>query len=340
LRGLILLSAAGLLVAACAKNNSLPLVKQTRLLMDTYVTITAAGPQKPASAAVQAAFDRMEEISRKFNHLDTLSPVYRFNTRNEPITDSEVVNVVRAAQQVSEATGGVFDVTVEPLVRLWGFYGDEPALPDPRAIDSCRALVGYRKLSVQADRVTKDDSRVTIDLGGIAKGYALAEAAAVLRGRGVDSALIDLGGDVYALGRKAGQNWKIGVRNPRADGILGVVQASNLAVVTSGDYERFFFGPDSMRYCHIIDPRTGRPAQGIASTTVIMRDPLESQGWSKVLFILGPQAMRYAGQAGFEAMIINDSLRAFLTPGLAGILDSTALQATRESLAGRDKTTQ
>jgi thiamine biosynthesis lipoprotein len=289
--------------------------------MDTYVSITAVGPAAKADKAVGLAFDRLEEINRKFNHLDSTSPVFAFNRGDVPLADSEIVGVITGAQQVSELSGGTFDITVEPLVRLWGFYSGNTAVPSQAAIDSCLKLVGYRKLEVRDGRVTKLDPRVTIDLGGITKGYALKEAARVLKANGVDSAIIDAGGDVYALGKKGSENWKVGVRNPRGEGILGVAAVSNLAVVTSGDYERFFFGPDSVRYCHIIDPRTGWPSRGYVSTTVIMRDPVWAPGWSKVLFILGPEAIALSDKAGgFEALLISDSMKATMSDGLAQAL--------------------
>ena len=352
LRLLSLIVPAVLLAAACRQQNAVALRKQTRLMMDTYVTIQAAGPAKSADKAIEAAFGRLEEISHKFNFLDSTSPVHAFNVDNVPLTDPEVVDVVKAAAAVSEASGGAFDITVRPLVELWGFYGDHPAVPSQRAIDSCLKMVGYKNLVVEPGRVTKRRPDVTIDLGGIAKGYGLGEAARLLRAGGVDSAIIDLGGDVYALGRKGNQNWKVGIRNPRGDGIVGIAAVSNLAVVTSGDYERYFWGPprdtirnaeagfghvptDSVRYCHIIDPATGWPPRGLISTTVVMRDPLTAQGWSKVLFIRGIDAMPLVEKTGgIEAVLINDSMRAFCTPGLVSAMDTTLLNGLTGS-AGR-----
>jgi FAD:protein FMN transferase len=296
--------------------------KQTRLMMDTYVTVSAFGPGPKAKAGLDSAFARLEQISHKFNHLDSTSPIYAFNEHNVPITDPEVIHVLKAAQRISALSGGAFDITVEPLVRLWGFYDGYPALPQQRQIDSCLKFVGYENLIVDSDRVTKRKSETRIDLGGIAKGFGLAEAARVLRQSGVDSALIDLGGDVYAIGRKGHEQWKVGIRNPRGDGVVGVVALHNLAAVTSGDYERFFFGPDSVRYCHILNPHTGWPARGFCSTTVLMRDPLLAQGFSKVLFILGPEALELADSTDhFEALLITDSMKVITSEGLAGALD-------------------
>ena len=315
-RRFLFLALAALLPAASCRPGAAVLRKQTRLLMDTYVTIQALGRAPVADRAIEAAFVRLEDINRKFNHLDSASPLYAFNTRNEPLTDPELVEVVRAAVAVSEASGGAFDITVEPLVRLWGFYGDKPAVPSQRAIDSCLKMVGYRSLVVEPGRVTKRRPDVTIDLGGIAKGYALREAARVLRAGGVENALIDLGGDVYAMGRKGNRNWKVGIRNPRGEGVVGVAAVSNMAVVTSGDYERCFFGADSVRYCHIIDPATGRPPHGLISTTVVMRDPLTAQGWSKVLFIRGTDDLPLIKQTGgIEALLVTDKQEVIRSAG-------------------------
>ncbi len=304
--------------------------------MDTYATVSVFAPGPQAAAGLDSAFARLEQIGRKFNHLDSTSPLYAFNERNVPITDPEIVHVLAVAQRISVLSGGAFDVTVEPLVRLWGFYGGSPALPQQRQIDSCLKFVGYRNLVIDSGRVTKRNPETRIDLGGIAKGFGLAEAVRALRKAGVDSALIDLGGDVYAIGRKGNQDWKVGIRNPRGDGVVGVVALRNMAAVTSGDYERFFRGPpresaasgshfgvrtsafrDSVRYCHILDPHNGRPARGFTSTTVLMQDPVLAQGFSKVLFILGPDALRLADSVGhFEALLITDSMRAIVSDAL------------------------
>jgi FAD:protein FMN transferase len=304
--------------------------KQTRLMMDTYVTISVPAPGPKAQVGLDSAFARLEQISHSFNHLDSASPLYAFNERNVPIADPEVIHVLEVAQRISALSGGAFDVTVEPLVRLWGFYDASPVLPEQRQIDSCLKFVGYQNLVIDSGRVTKRDPRTRIDLGGIAKGYGLAEAARVLRQAGVDSALIDLGGDVYAIGKKGNQQWGVGIRNPRGDGVVGVVALHNLAAVTSGDYERFFFGPDSVRYCHILNPHTGWPARGFCSTTVLMRDPLLAQGFSKVLFILGPEALMLADSTEhFEALLITDSMKVITSAGLAGAIDPELKDAAR-----------
>jgi len=338
--------AAGLLLLACRQGSG-ALRRETRLMMDTYVTISVLAPGPKAQAGLDSAFARLEQIDIKFNHLDSTSPLYAFNERNVPIADPEIIHVLVAAQRVSVLSGGAFDVTVEPLIRLWGFYDAGPALPEQRQIDSCLEFVGYQNLVIDSGRVTKRDPRTRIDLGGIAKGYGLAEAARVLRQTGVDSALIDLGGDVYAIGKKGNRQWEVGIRNPRGDGVIGIVALHNLGAVTSGDYERFFWGPprdtiqdaaaglghvpsDSVRYCHILNPHTGSPARGFCSATVLMRDPILAQGFSKVLFILGPEALKLADSTEhFEALLITDSMKAITSAGLAGAVDPELGDAAR-----------
>jgi thiamine biosynthesis lipoprotein len=329
----LLLTTAALLLSGC--NTAGPAVrKETRLMMDTYVTIITFAPAAAARRATSDAFARLEAINRKFNSLDSTSPLHAFNEKGTPITDSDVVAVIRAATDVSERSAGAFDITVEPLVQLWGFYSGDHVVPAQRAIDSCRRMVDYRNLKVEPGRVTKLKPWVKIDLGGIAKGYALKEAARVLRADGVENAVIDLGGDVYAIGRKGKEDWRVGIRNPRGDGTIGVVEVSSLAVVTSGDYERFFFGPpvgaaaESTRYCHILDPATGWPARGIVSTTVVMRDPLTAQGWSKVLFIRGPAALGLVDSVGgIEALLVDDNMEVTMTPELSPMIELTPAES-------------
>ncbi|MBN2464656.1 FAD:protein FMN transferase [candidate division WOR-3 bacterium] len=328
----LLLAGLAILATLSCRPGAPPVQKRTSLLMDTYATISVFAPGPNAAAGLDSTFARLEQISSKFNHLDSTSPLYAFNERNVAITDPEVIYVLEAARRISTLSGGAFDVTVEPLVRLWGFYDVSPALPEQRQIDSCLEFVGYQNLVIDSGRVTKRNPETRVDLGGIAKGYGLAEAARVLRKAGVDSALIDLGGDVYAIGRKGSQDWRVGIRSPRGEGIVGVVKLHNLAAVSSGDYERFFWGPDSVRYCHILNPHTGWPARGFCSTTVLMRDPLLAQGLSKVLFILGPEALSLADSTDhFEALLIDDSMKAITSAGLAGAVDSTLENAARQA---------
>lgn len=289
-------------------SRSLHVENETRLMMDTYVTISAVGTKEDISRAVDLALDRMQEINVKFNHLNPKSPIYAFNNRGEPITDPELIGLIAVALKVSEESGGAFDITVGPLAELWKFYEKSPRLPQDREIKDRLKDVGYRHLSLENGVLKKDASGVKIDLGGIAKGYALSQAAITLKANKIDSALIDAGGDIFALGKKGEGAWRVGIRNPRGDDLLGYVEVSDLAVISSGDYERFFV-EGGRRYHHIFDPRTGYPTEGVRGVTLIHPDPVLAQAWAKVPFIVGPkQGMEILEKIpDMQAMIITSS---------------------------------
>lgn len=309
---------ATVILVVCSCSDRLQLQKETRLLMDTYVTVSVWARAEKAGQANAAVFNRLEELEHKFNHLDSTSPLYAFNLTGEPVADSEIVRVVKRALQMSELSGGLFDITVEPLVRLWGFYDGRYQVPSVAAIEMGRASVGWRNLIVNESSLIKRIPEVTVDLGGVAKGYALAEAVRVLRGFGVDSGIVDIGGDIYALGKCRGRKWRIAIRDPRSGKILGIIEVSNKAVVTSGDYERFFIGADGVRYCHIIDPRTGAPAHGMASVTVVHDDPLLAQCLAKVIFVGGAEMLTTTHWAGdFDGLLVDEGGRIVMTPGFA-----------------------
>jgi thiamine biosynthesis lipoprotein len=264
------------------------LAEQTRFMMDTYVTIYAVGTEKVTDPAINSALDRMQEIDNKFNSQNPKSPIYAFNHQGIPISDPEIVAMVRLALQIARDTGGAFDITIAPLIELWGFYGDAPHVPEPEAIKDCLRRVGYQHLAIKNGTLQKNKAEVRIDLGGIAKGYSVLQAVEVLKSKGVSSALINAGGDVYALGKKGRDMWKVGIKSPQGDDILGYLEVEDLAVMGSGDYQRFFI-EDGKRYHHIFDPKTGYPAEGLRGTTLIHPNPMVADAWNTAIFVLGPE---------------------------------------------------
>jgi len=282
--------------------------KETRFMMDTYVTMYAVGPKKITSKAINLALDRMQQIDTKFNSLNPKSPIYAFNNSGIPISDPEILNLLEIALSVSRKSEGAFDITVASLAELWGFYSKSYRIPGAKEINECLGAVGFRHLSFNNGKLEKDNPAVRIDLGGIAKGYALAEAVNVLKAQKVSSALIDAGGDVYALGKKGRKLWRVGIKDPRGEGILGYVEVEDLAVLGSGDYERFFI-QDGKRYHHIFNPATGYPTEGVASVTIIYPDPVIAQAWAKIPFVRGAEKGLKAleGIPGMEVFIITTS---------------------------------
>lgn len=292
------------------------LEKQTRFMMDTYVTIYAVGPESLTTPAVNAALNRMQEVDAKFNSLNPESAVYAFNKQGTPITDPEILSIVQSALRVTAESGGAFDITIAPLLELWGFYGESPALPSDADIRKCMENVGFQHLVLTSTDLKKDKPGVKIDLGGIAKGYAIDQAVKVLKSKGIESALIDAGGDIYALGKRGRDMWKVGIKDPRGDGILGYVEVENMSVTGSGDYERFF-EVNGKRYHHIFNPRTGQPAEGLSGSTLIYPGT-SMYGWSAAVFVLGPEKglSWVERQAGVEALLVTSSGKALYSSGL------------------------
>ncbi len=284
------------------------LQKQTRYLMNTYVTIHAGGAPEPTSKAIGLALDRMQEVDVKFNCLNPKSPIYAFNHAGARINDPEILRVVRTAIEISRACDGAFDLTVAPLIELWGFSKASPQLPPKHRIEAMLHKVGYRYLVLDEKGLSSNPEGIEIHLGGIAKGYAVAEAVKVLKAQGIDSALIDAGGDVFALGNRSGKPWKVGIRKPRGEGLLGYLEVEDQAVMGSGDYERFFI-EEGERYHHILDPHTGYPAKGVISITVISPDPVLADAWATALFVMGPdKGLKMAEEiADLEAIMVTSS---------------------------------
>jgi thiamine biosynthesis lipoprotein len=289
--------------------------QQSRILMDTYCTIRAPGGAAE-QAAIGKAFARMREIDRRFNALNTNSPVAQFNAHGTPIADPDIVEVIREALEVSARTDGAFDITVQPLVELWGFYGKHPAVPAPERIEACRRTVGWRNLAIRDGQVVRLRDETRIDLGGIAKGYAVGEAVRVLKACGVRSALVDAGGDIYAYGRIEGRPWRVGIRRPRGEGILGVMELDDQSTAISGDYERYF-EQDGVRYHHILDPATGYPARGVQMALVVSSNATLADAWTKI-FVLGPEkGLRcIEGVPGVSAMLVATNGECHYSPGL------------------------
>ncbi len=271
------------------------ILKRSRFTMDTICTIQAPNElgASRTEAAIDKALDRMSEIGVKFNCTSPDSPLYQFNHYRTPITDPELVAVIKEALEVSRTTGGTYDPTMEPLEDLWGFYTTSKSsgtVPSPAAVRDALAKTGWRKIIVRNGEVTATDKNVCLDLGGIAKGYAIGEAEKVLKAEGVTSALILGGGQVQVFGHPSpGKDWKVGVRNPRHDGYMaGLVFPDENGISTSGDYERYFI-VNGVRYHHIMDPANGYPARGTMSVSVMLPDPTKADALSTALFVMGPR---------------------------------------------------
>lgn len=298
------------------------LEKQTRAVLYTYVTIIATGPKEKTVKAVNKAYERLRRLESKFSTGDPKSPLFKFNRNGVPIRDPEVIGVIRKAARAGELTDGAFDITIYPIVRLWGFFSDSPHMPPETEIKNALKTVGYGNLHISSSEVRAVNPGVSIDLGGIAKGYAIGQAIETLKKEGVTAAVVEAGGDVYAMGLNKGKPWNIGIQHPRGeDGLLGYLAVSDTAVMGSGDYRKFFI-KDGKRYHHIIDPRTGYPAKTVMGATVVYNDPAVADAWATALCVMTPEQglERIKEVPGMEAVIVDMSGKVFYSAGLGKLL--------------------
>lgn len=267
-------------------------------VMGTWGTVTIVTADSTASGKVaSAALETWHHVDRLLSNWKETSELSRMNGEAGSDTvavDRELAFVLGRALEVADASGGAFDVTVEPLVRLWGFLGGTPHVPDAADIDAVRARTGWKNvwLDPLSHRVRFGIPGLKVDLGGIAKGYGVDLAYQVLREAGV-SGMVDLSGNIRTLGTPPGRDaWYVGVRDPR-DRVpyFARLKLHEAAMATSGQYEQFV-AKDGKKFGHILDPRTGWPAEGLLSVTVLATSATDADAWATALFVMGPEKAR------------------------------------------------
>jgi thiamine biosynthesis lipoprotein len=316
-------------IAFCRENKNSNSIyqKQIRYMMYTYIEISAAGPNKKiTNHAINLAMNRMEKIGNEMNPTNSHSPVYKFNHYGTPITNPDILHVVKEALQISSETNGAFDITVHPLVKIWGFDTEHPHVPSEKDIKQALKDIGWWHLKIHKGVLTKDKKGIKIDLGALTKGYAVGQAVKVLKANGIKSALINAGGDIYALGKDNKKMWVVGIKSPLGKGLLGYMKMEDLYVASSGDYEHYFFYKGK-RYCHIFNPKTGWPIQGVAGTTVIGPHAALTDAWGTALFVMGPKmglkALKNVTGLHLEAIIITSSGELWTSSGLKKYLGTS-----------------
>jgi thiamine biosynthesis lipoprotein len=307
MRGVVFCGGAALLAAAIVlgRNRAAtpPPLTFSGDAMGTRYTVSVVDLPHSADPAI---LDR--RIREELDRIDALMSTYRpeselsrFNRRDSTewfAVSRETAEVVDEAIRVGRLTGGAFDVTVDPLVRLWDFGPErktQPAVPPADAVRRALAQVGFADLEVRRSppAIRKSRANLAIDLSGIAKGFAVDQVAGLLRRHGAENYLVEIGGELRAAGRNPqGTPWQIAVASPRADAqaIQRVVGLENLAMATSGDY-RNYFEASGRRYSHIIDPRSGMPVcHKLASVTVLADSCMRADALATGLMVLGPDA--------------------------------------------------
>lgn len=277
-------------------------------------------------AAIAAVMDEMHRINRHFSPYLENSELSRLNreavtaSKQSPLSISEELTwLLSQSIRYGELTDGAFDVTFGSVGRYYDYRKGEQ--PDQAAREALLAAIDYRKirLNAEAREVYFDHPKLYVDLGGIAKGYAVDRAIAVLRERGVEHASVGAGGDTRLLGDHRGRPWRVGIKNPRApDDVAIVLPLENEAISTSGDYERYFIDEEGNRIHHILNPRTGVSARGITSATVLGPNSIDTDALSTSVFVMGvePGLALIDSLPGFEAIVITAEGKVHYSQGL------------------------
>ncbi len=322
--------AAAALVLSCFLTPALaaaPLEKTVMNLLGTACTVRIY--TGGSAAAMDAAFARLAEIDARMSITTQDSELVRVNAASgvRPVkVTSDVLAVTSLGLRFSQDGDGAFDITVEPLVKLWGIGTTAARIPSPQEIKTALARIGCKDLVVDEKSSTIFLKRkgMGIDLGSVAKGYAADEAARILRDHGVTASLVDLGGNILATGHKPdGSRWRIAIQNPEeARGTsIGYVDITAGSVTTAGTYERYF-EQDGKRYFHILDARTGYPAwNGLSAVAIVAADSTTADGYDTLVFTLGlEKGMKLVEDTKglIEAVFITDRHTVYVTPGLAG----------------------
>lgn len=283
-----LLFSALVIVVLCYSYNRQKDIEYTKntLLMDTVITLQASG--KNGKPALEESIKKLKEIDAMANASNAKSEISKVNQaagEKAVRVSLKVIQMIQMANQYSKLTDDAFDITIGPIVDLWGIGTAHQRVPSDSEIKEKLALVDYRNITIdeKAKTVYLKKEGMKIDLGGVAKGFAADEVIKIYKKYGIKDGLISLGSStVYTLGKnEEGSKWTVGIMNPRdekSDNYLGLLQVSDEMISTSGDYERYFI-QDGKRYFHIFDPRTGYPAaSNVMSTTIVMDKSVKEQG--------------------------------------------------------------
>lgn len=285
--------------------------------MDTVMSITANG--EDAQVAVDEAVASIYELEDLFAVTNRGSDIFSLNTASSLAVSAQTIDIITRAIEISDMTGGLFNIAMYPIIREWGFTTGEYKIPDTDTLKALLRNIDYNEISLEGRDITLPKD-MEIDVGGLAKGYAGDVAGRVLEEKGITSGLINLGGDVQVIGTKPnGADWRVAIQNPEGEGYICVLSVSDTTVMTSGSYERYFTGNDGNDYHHIMDPRTGAPANsGLISVTVVADSGCTGDALATALFIMGMDKATefWRDRGGFEAIFMTDTGDISITEGL------------------------
>ena len=286
--------------------------------MDTFMSFTAYG--KNCEKAVDAAIDEVDRFDALLSTGKETSEVSRINAAGGGEVSEDTAVILQEAMEVYQRTEGLFDVSIYPLMELWGFPSQEYHVPTREELLEVLSLVDASKIAFDGTYIKLLEGQ-RIDFGGIAKGYTSARVMDVFQEYGIHSGMVTLGGNVQVLNKKLdGSKWQVAIRDPEHEGkILGVLGVENQAVITSGGYERYF-EEDGETYIHILNPRTGYPAdKDLISVTVISEDGMLADALSTSLYLMGrEEAVSYWERYGeeFEMVLVTEKGEILVTEGI------------------------
>jgi FAD:protein FMN transferase len=290
----ILLFSSFILILHPSSPQSSDLFKYHHVAMGTVIEITLMGDhEEQENKAALQAFQEIKRIEQLMSPKIESGDVFRINQssgKDRVKISKETLEVIKKAQEISELSEGGFDITVGPLTELWKKVRENKTPPSAEEVKEKLDLVNFRNIEMdQEGRVFLKKRGMAIDLGGIAKGYAVDRAFDVLRSLGYRNLIVNAGGDLRVGGLKNNQPWSIGTQNPRdSQKLLATIPVSDMAVATSGDYEKFFIY-EGNRYHHILNPANGLPAEGCQSVTIVAKDCITADGLATAVFVLGPE---------------------------------------------------
>lgn len=284
----------GLLAITLFRERPTDAIVYNRMLMGTLVEITIYEKNGvDTDHAADLAFSEIERLEKIFSSYMQASDVSKISADagGEPIPVApEVIEALKIAVKVSDLSEGAFDPTVGSLSKVWGYSGEKGVVPSETEIAKVLDLVDHKKIEIdeRTGRARLTGKGMVLNLGGVAKGYIVKKALDALKKEGIEKAIIHAGGDMAVFGGDEKNPFSIGIQDPRKKKLLGEARLTEGAVSTSGDYERFFM-KDGKRYHHILDPKTGWPAEGTQGVTIIAKDHTLADGLSTAVFVLGPE---------------------------------------------------
>lgn len=288
--------------------------------MNTFMKVQAYGEKaEEANAAAQKYIGELEGF---ISVTKPESDIYKLNnTDTFPVEiNAQTLELIKIALNMSKISDGAFNPCLYPVSSAWGFTKKQYRIPEKSEIDEKLKLTDWQKVRIDGSNVYMDKG-MQFDLGGIGKGFAGDEAAKKMQSFGIKSALLDLGGNIQLIGSKPdGKDWTVGIRNPLGDGAIGTLEVSNVAVITSAGYERYFEGPDGHKYIHIFDGTTGCPVENeMLSTTAIAESGTYCDGLSTTLYVLGVEKSieLWKKQKDFDFIMITKNKEIYITKDIA-----------------------